>query len=331
MVINFNVVGGPHIISPRENFLLAVNHEEPYWLPCPLFDGSVITVQHGLVERCEYGLDSWGVRWELRDKRSDSFPVAHPLESPDMVDDYPMPSPYEPNIIRSAVEAASRIDRRNIIVMGDNGWGLFERAWLLLGMNRFFIWAFKYQEALSRLIERICEVKITITEEMIKRVGVDLIWYGDDWGMEDRLLISPEMWRKFIKPYQAKLYWAAKKHGVMVLQHSDGKVEDLIPDLIEIGVNILNIQRECNDWRKIIRTYGKQISLWGGVSARTLDIGSPEKVAEETEECCQLGKLGGIILAPGHSLKYQPEKIDIMYETWLKKGHYKLANHASKK
>lgn len=315
-------------ISPRENFLLAVNHEEPYWLPCPLFDGSVATIQHGLVERCDAGFDSWGVRWELKDQRSDSFPVEHPLKSPDMVEEYPMPSPHEPSVIKKAVEDASKINRGSVILLGDNGWGLFERAWLLLGMTRFFVWAFKYKDALKRLIERIAEVKIAITEEMIRKIGVDIVWYGDDWGMEDRLLISREMWREFIKPYQARLYHAAKKHGVLILQHSDGRVEDLIPDLIEIGVDILNIQRECNDWRRIIREYSEQISLWGGVSARTLDIGSLEDVTKETEECCQLGRIGGIILAPGHTLKYPPEKISIMRKIWLEKGFYKHKNRS---
>ncbi len=314
------------MVSPRENFLLAVNHKEPYWLPCPLFDGSAIPIQHGLIERRSSGLDDWGVRWELKDQRSDSFPTCHPLESPDMVDDYPMPSPYEPKIIEKALESASKADRENAILIGDNGWGLFERAWLLLGMARFFLWAFRHQDALKRLIERIAEVKIALTEMLIRRAGVDAIWYGDDWGMEDRLLMSPETWREIIKPYQAKLYWAAKKHGVLVIQHSDGKIEDIIPDLIEIGVDILNIQRECNDWQRITQKYGDQITLWGGVSARTLDIGSPKEIIKEVEECCQLGKHGGIILAPGQSLKYPPEKINIMFKTWMKKGHYKKPN-----
>ncbi|MBS7625199.1 hypothetical protein KEJ29_06455 [Candidatus Bathyarchaeota archaeon] len=310
-------------MNPRKNFFLAIRHEEPYWLPCPLFDKSVATVSHGLIERCNFGLDSWGVRWELKDNRSDSFPVEHPLKSPDMVDDYPMPSPYEPHVIKRAIEEASRVDRSNTVVMGDNGWGLFERAWLLLGMTRFFIWSFRHQDALKRLIERIAEVKVAITEELIEKVNIDIIAYGDDWGMEDRLLISPNKWRTFIKPYQAKLYQIAKKNGVLVYQHSDGKVEDLIPDLVEMGVDILNIQRECNNWQKIIERFGKRISLWGGVSARTLDIGKLEEIAKETEECCRLGRNGGVILAPGHALKYSPEKIDVMRKTWLEKGFYK--------
>lgn len=311
------------MISPRENFFLAIEHKEPRWLPCPLFDNSTVTIQHGLIERSSFGLDSWGVRWELKDQRSDSFPIAHPIFSPDMVEDYPLPSPYEPRIISKAVEAASKINRKNAVVLGDNGWGLFERSWLLLSMPRFFLWAFRYPNALKRLIERICEVKIAITEELIRKTSVDVICYGDDWGAEDRLLLSPKMWREFIKPYQAKLYRASKKHGVLVYQHSDGKVEDLIPDLIEIGVDILNIQRECNNWREIIAKYGNRVTLWGGVSARTLDLGEPEKIIEEVEECCHLGKGGGVILAPGHSLKYPPEKIEIMRRAWVEKGFYK--------
>jgi uroporphyrinogen-III decarboxylase len=61
-------------------------------------------------------------------------------------------------------------------------------------MPRFFLWAFRYPNALKRLMERICEVKIVITEELIRKVGVDVICYGDDWGAEDRLLLSPKMW-----------------------------------------------------------------------------------------------------------------------------------------
>jgi len=194
-------------------------------------------------------VDSWGVPWELKNLRSDSFPVSHPLDSPDEVDDYPLSSADERCLLDEAKETASKYDRNKVVFVGYNGWGLFERAWILLSMPRFFIWAFRHPDALERLIERIAQVKMTLTERLITEVGVDLIDYGDDWGMEDRTLLSPKLWRTFIKPWQARLYRAAKKHGVLVYQHSDGRVEDLIPDLIEIGVDTLNIQRECNDGR----------------------------------------------------------------------------------
>jgi len=317
-------------ITPRENFMLAVRHEEPHWLPCPMFDNSVVTVHHGLVERCDYGEDSWGVPWELKDVRSDSFPIDHPLDSPDKVDDYPLPSVDEPSVMEAAEETVSRIDRSKVVIFGDNGWGLFERTWLLLSMPRFFVWAFRYPDALKRLIERIAEVKISLTERLITEAGVDIIGYGDDWGMEDRTLLSPRLWRTFIKPWQAKLYEVAKRHGVLIYQHSDGRVEELIPDLIEIGVDILNIQRECNNWPRIIEKYGGQITLWGGVSARTLDIGSMKEIIREVEDCSRWGRHGGLILAPGHSLKYPEKKIETMRKAWIEKGFYKMSGFNKK-
>ena len=303
--------------------MLAIEHQQPCWLPCPTFDGSVMVIHHALTERCDHGKDSWGVPWELKDPRSDSFPVSHPLTSPDEVEDYPLPWADDPRLLDEAKKTASKYDRGEVVLFGDNGWGLFERAWILLGMPRFFVWAFRHSSNLKRLIERIAEVKMTLTERLISEVGVDIIGYGDDWGMEDRTLLSPRLWRALIKPWQAKLYSTARKHGVLVYQHSDGRIEDLIPDLVEIGVDILNIQRECKDWPGIIREYGHQITMWGGVSARTLDMGDPKDIVREVEECTQWGRLGGLILAPGHSLKYPEENMKTMHRTWINKGSYK--------
>ena len=311
-------------INPRENFMLAVRHEEPYWLPCPIFDGSVAYIQHGLKERCDHGKDDWGVLWERKDPKSDSFPVKHPLDSPDMVEDYPLPSIDKSQVIEKNKRTVSKVDRNKIVLFGDNGWGLFERAWLLISMPRFFVWSFRYPDALKRLIARIAEVKVSLTELLITELGIDIIGYGDDWGMEDRLLLSLENWRTFIKPWQAKLYKVAKEYDVLIFQHSDGRVENLIPDLIEMGVDILNIQRECNDWPRIIKEYGDKVTMWGGVSARTLDIGDPEDIVKEVEDCSRWGRFGGVVMAPGHTLKYPKKKMEIMRKAWIDNGTYKV-------
>jgi len=287
-----------------------------------LFDNSIIIIEHGLVERRNEGKDAWGVMWKTRETRSGGFPVFHPIKDPDEIDVYSTPSPEDPSLLDDAKRLISEIDRNNVVVAGDNGWGLFERAWLLVGMERLFLWSFLYPDAVKELIEKIAYVKIRLTERLIEEIGVDMIMYGDDWGMEDRLLFSPKWWRVFIKPWQKRLYRIAKDNDVLVYQHSDGKVEELIPDLIEIGVDILNIQRECNDWYEIKRKYGKRITLWGGVSARTLDHGTPEDVMREVKECIELGRDGGIILAPGHSLKYPKKNLEAMREAWLKYGWF---------
>lgn len=308
--------------SPKENLLMALRHEEPYWLPCPMFDGSVITVSHGLVEHCLEGRDAWGVEWVLKDARSGSFPVTHPLRDPEMIDNYPFPSPEEADLT-SAVRAAKEVKRDEVLVAGDNGWGLFERAWLLVGMERLFVWSYRYPGAVKRLIERIAEVKVGLTRRLAEEAEVDMVLYGDDWGMNDRLLFPPEWWREFIRPWQARLYRAAKEYGVLVYQHSDGRVEDLIPDLVELGVDVINVQPECNNWPLIKRRYGRRVTLWGGVSARTLDLGTPGDVEREVRAAAELGRDGGVVLAPGHSMRYPPENVEAMRRAWIKYGWYR--------
>lgn len=208
------------------------------------------------------------------------------------------------------------------MVAGDNGWGLFERAWLLVGMEKLFVWSHKYPDAVKRLIERIAEVKVRLTERLVEEVGVEMILYGDDWGMNDRLLFTKRWWMDFIMPWQAKLYATAKRYDVLVYQHSDGRVEELLPHLVELGVDIVNIQAECNDWLGIKRKYGEKLTLWGGVSARTLDLGTVEDVEREVRTVAELGRDGGIVLAPGHSLKFPPENVEVMKLAWLKYGAY---------
>jgi len=96
--------------------------------------------------------------------------------------------------------------------------------------------------------------------------------------------------------------------------------------LIEMGVDVLNVQRECNDWSSIFRNYGGRVVLWGGISSRTLDLGTPEAIIEEVKECCHLGRNGGVVMMPGHELEYPAEKIQVMREAWREYGFY--ADHA---
>jgi uroporphyrinogen decarboxylase len=316
------------VVTPRENLLIALRCEEPYWLPCPLFDGSVAVVSHGLAEHCASGRDAWGVEWVLRDSRSGSFPSSHPLTDPGMVDNYPYPQPEA--VDTSGAKAALKgVDRRSTLVAGDNGWGLFERAWLLVGMRRLFAWSYRYPEAVKRLMERIAEVKVGLTERLATELEVDMVMYGDDWGMNDRLLFSPSWWREFDKPWQEKLYRVAKQYGLIVYQHSDGRVEELVPDLVEIGVDVLNIQRECNDWVSLMSSCRGKVALWGGVSARTLDLGTPLDVEREVKWVAELGHSGGIVLAPGHSMHYPPENMETMRLAWMKYGWYKALTAAA--
>jgi len=222
-----------------------------------------------------------------------------------MVDDYPFPSP-EAADTGAARSALKGVDRSRVLVAGDNGWGLFERAWLLVGTRRLFAWSYRYPEAVKRLTERIAEVKVGLTEKLATELEVDIVMYGDDWGMNDRLLFSLSWWREFVKPWREKLYRVAKQYGLFVYQHSDGRVEELVPDLVEMGVDVLNIQRECSDWIALHSTYRGKVALWGGVSASTLDLGTPFDVEREVKLVAELGRSGGSCWPPVTACSTRP-------------------------
>jgi len=315
------------IISPRENILRAIEWKNPLWLPCPMFDGSVKVIGSGMVEHRREGVDDWGVVWALRDPFSDGFPVDNPIKNLKDLERYQPPRLSKHKILEPILKSIHKVNRHVSLLALDHGWGIFERAWLLLGgMHKLFLLSRQHPDAVHQLMDMVLDVKLEVLEIVLREVEIDMVLYGDDWGMEDRLLFSPKWWRLFIKPRHKKLYSAVKKADLLCCLHSDGRIEGLIPELIEMGVDILNIQRECNNWPKILKDFQGSITLWGGVSARTLDKGSAKQIAKEVTECIELGREGGVIMAPGHSLRYRDENIETMRRVWEEKGKYQRFN-----
>lgn len=158
------------------------------------------------------------------------------------------------------------------------------------------------------------------------RSGIDIVGIYGDVGMQDRLLINPNTWRKIEKPVLAEMIKAFKKENpnILIFFHSDGNITELIPDMIEIGVDIINpIQPECMDLVEIKRKYGDQITMHGTISLqKTLPKGSVEDVKREVYERIKTcGKNGGLIICPSNRFQNDIplENIVAMYDAVL---HY---------
>jgi uroporphyrinogen decarboxylase len=140
------------------------------------------------------------------------------------------------------------------------------------------------------------------------QIGVDVLRLGDDVSTQKGPMMSLDFYRKFLKERMRRIISAAKqvRPDLLVFMHSDGAVADFIPEYIDIGVDILNpIQPECNDLAEIGRTYGGQISFWGGIGTQTtMPYGTPQEVRAKVREVkSQLGAGGGLLLAPSHILE----------------------------
>jgi len=252
-------------------------------------------------------VDEWGVWW----RAGDFHHFAH-VESPlrglrdaAQLEQYPWPDLDQPERFEGVGRRVQSLQAEGLAVTGYAG-SVFERSWYLRGIENLMMDLLTAPEVAHALFERTAAFQ-QYAARQFARAGVDILITGDDIAGQTGPLMSLETWRRFLKPHLAATVRAAKeaKAATRVFYHSDGNVEVFIPDLIEIGVDILNpVQPECMDSAAIKRRHGDRLSFWGTVSVqRTLPRGTPDDVrAEVRARIREVGCGGGLILAPAHVL-----------------------------
>jgi uroporphyrinogen decarboxylase len=253
--------------------------------------------------------DEFGCVWDRRG--SLPHPVAYPfgeITSPAelvrALDHYTFPDPYRAGRFDQAKELADRY-RGEVFLFGKLGMCLFERAWSIRGMSQLLMDMAVQPEFVEELLDRILyEWNLPIIDQQLA-LGVDGFYFADDWGTKTGLMFSPAMWRRFIKPRLAVIYQHCREAGVVVGQHSDGAVQELFPDLIEIGLQIFNpLSPSVMDPDAMKGAYGQQLTFYGGIDVeRTLPLGTPEEVREEMRSRVRvMGQGGGYILQSSHTI-----------------------------
>ena len=246
--------------------------------------------------------DAFGAVWELKPGEDIGTVIEYPLKEPSLKG-YRFPDPGD---IMELDEIPAFIEKnRDKFIIGAIGFSLYERAWILRGIEPILMDFVADPEFIEELFDRIIEFNITITKRLCQ-FEIDAFHYGDDWAQQHGLIMSPAMWRKFFKPRLKKMYDVVHSFGYPVSIHSCGDITDIIPDLIEIGVNMITpLQAEALDFEFLKREYGKDLTFWGGISTqKTLPYGSPNDVRAEIRDAIKvLGKDGGYILAPSHELQ----------------------------
>ncbi len=135
-----------------------------------------------------------------------------------------------------------------------------------------------------------------------------MIWTGDDVGAQHAMILSPGIWRRFLKPRMAQFFAELKaiNPNVKIAYHSDGVIEPIIPELIEIGLDVLNpIQPACMNPAQIKKDYGDRLCFWGSIDEQhTLPFGTPDDVRSEVlARLDTLGRDGGLIIGPTHHVQ----------------------------
>jgi uroporphyrinogen decarboxylase len=236
--------------------------------------------------------------------------MQHPMKSFQGIDEFkawPYPDgtkDFDWADLKTRVEA---LKSKDIITSAHMEWTIFEVAWYLRGMELLLTDLLLNPDLAEYHLDRITTVRCEMARQAAL-VGCDVLRLGDDVGSQKAMMMKPATWRRFFKPRLAQVIRAAKavKPDMMVFYHSDGNVEAVIPELIEVGVEILNpIQPECMDPVGLKRIYGDRLSFWGAIGTQTT---MPFGTAEEVREVCtrmmaKMGKGGGYLLCPTHVLE----------------------------
>jgi uroporphyrinogen decarboxylase len=234
----------------------------------------------------------------------------HPLESSRAADDirsFSWPDVTADYRYEGLAERVEEYHRRGYAVTGELYQTIFERAWLMRGLEQLLM-DFLTQPEIGHAI---CQCITDLRIEQARRLAaldIDVLRLGDDICTQKGLMMSLGTYRTFLKERTRMSIRAAKevKPQLLVFMHCDGRVEDMVEDYIDIGVDILNpIQPECNNLVEITRRSGRRLSFWGGIGTQsTMPFGTPGDVAAAVDQVRNvLGREGGLLVAPTHILE----------------------------
>lgn len=150
--------------------------------------------------------------------------------------------------------------------------GTFERMNQLIGMENALCAFYDYPDEVKAFFDALCEYKMRCIDLAYEAVKPDIIHMHDDWGSSNNMIFSPEIWREFLKPIEKKYADHIHRYGMLYEHHSCGYITQIIPDLVEIGVDCINPLNICNNLEMIEHEYGDKITLKGGVDNQRIDI-----------------------------------------------------------
>jgi uroporphyrinogen decarboxylase len=256
--------------------------------------------------------DEWGVTWRIieyqtrfgRGKYTEPF-------GPPLADDRELErfTPPDPGRIELYTEAKQVLQdyQEEYWIVGVTPTTIFEAAWALRGYEQLLLDMTTDPDKANLVLDFPFHYHMAVTRQLV-RLGVDMVWLGDDVGGQKAMLISPKMWRTYLKPRMAELISSLRAINpeIKIAYHTDGVVYPIIPELIEIGIDVLNpIQPMAMDPQKIKASYGDQLCFWGSIDIQhTMPFGTAEDVKNEViTRLKTIGEGGGLIIGPTHNMQ----------------------------
>lgn len=322
---------GEGIIPPRVSIVASIYDNSPDFFEnlrkeCP--DVSIGISRNPEREKENFIKDKWGCIWHFPGNYLDGQVVGHPLENWDAFESYVPPDPEEN---RDWEEEKKRIEKEKkegkVSSAGVEHGFFYLLLTYLRGFNNFMLDIGLGEPRLKKLIELITDYWKKVVKKLIE-LKPDIIYFGDDLGHQNTLPIRPEKWRELIKPSYKEIFSICRKEGIDVYLHTDGYIVDIIPDLIEVGVTILNPQDIVNGIDNLEKYAKGKISIDLDIDRQKITpFGKPEEIDNHIKKCVEkLGsRNGGLLLlygaypgTPKENIAQVIKSMQKYYKFWVK-------------
>ncbi len=268
-------------------------------------------------------IDEWGCKWRNVREGLEGIVVENPLDDWAKWRDYKLPDPLAsegfPRDWDAYVRSVQEAKRRGQLASASPGL-LFERLIYLRGFENLMIDFMEGPPQLGELIDALTEWLFIRTRKLVE-AGVDLMSFGDDMGLQDRPMISPETFRKWLRPAYEKLWRYCRENGVHVFMHSDGYTIPLIEQFIEMGCSVVNPQDLVNGLDNIARVAKGKVCICLDIDRQSIvPFGTPEQIDQHIRRCVEALWLpeGGLSMIIGIYPDVPPENVDAVLNAFSK-------------
>jgi uroporphyrinogen decarboxylase len=245
--------------------------------------------------------DVFGAVWD-RSIDKDIGNIKCGLITKPSLEDYQFPDPVCKRYFEDIDYAISQ--KPDMFRVYQIGFSLYERAWILRGMEKLLMDFLQYPEFVHQLMKAIADWNIDQITEALK-YDIDAVLFGDDWGQQSGLIMGYDVWKEFIYPQLKRMYSLVRNAGKYVFIHSCGDVDELFDDLTDIGLNCFNpFQPEVMDVHGLMTKYKGKLTFFGGLSIqKTLPFGTVDDVIRESDALLKHGSEGNYIFSTSHSIE----------------------------
>jgi uroporphyrinogen decarboxylase len=270
--------------------------------------------------------DIWGTLWQREHEGVMGFPRGNPLA--DLVHDLPnyhWPNPDDERICAQIETTLRGWDRANTFLVGSHRDTLWEKSYMLVGMENMMCYFYTEPNAVRELLQHIMDFQLGIARHYLA-AGAEIVTPGDDLGTQIGLLLSPSIILEFLVPEYRRLFSLYHDRGVLINFHSCGHIMPLVGIFMELGIDILNpLQSSANDLPALRKCTQGKMALMGGIESDLLMRGpEPAIRARVAQRIEQLGSNGGYFCGPDQGLPWPPEHYRAMQDAIAEFGTYPI-------